>query len=169
LDLCAPGWSICDNLEELAAYTGPAGCAHAVAPDYPNFGTGPRGDDPDGVPIPASPGGAFFVAAITSDGNGRCKQDPTLHDDVFGCGNLGREPASGCGPLDRTTSDLCQGLHDYIWPGGVGGDNPATDFGYASGAEWSWWCGATGDSLREADVIVKDDPDRQGGVLCCRD
>jgi hypothetical protein len=61
---------------------------------------------------------------------------------VFGCGNLGYRPSTGCGVLDRASGTLCSAL---VAP---------------------WSCGS--DNVAEALHIVKPGS-LVGGVLCCRD
>ncbi|MFO0749616.1 MAG: MopE-related protein [Myxococcota bacterium] len=165
-DLCPTGWHICYGPDDVAQRVGGGGanaCVDAVDPFYPNFGSGPV-DSPD-VTVP--PGGAFFAtraqagALECSDGvNGQALAGGI---GVFGCGNMGATvPAGTCGPLDRQAGLLCGGLRGTeLLPA----DDPATDFGYAQPAEWAWSC--SGVELQ--DTLVKTMPDRQGGVLCCKD
>ena len=169
-DLCANGWHVCYGPDDVAARVGGLGCADAVDPDYPNFGSL---DPVLGVTVP--PGAAFFATrATTTDGvcadGVNAPMDPpdllasiTL-DNVFGCGNLGAVPALSCGDLDRAANAICAYLRDAA---DSGLDNPAVDYGYALLTEWGWSCGLVpGDELAS---LVKLLPDRQGGVMCCRD
>ncbi|MEZ4268534.1 MAG: MopE-related protein, partial [Myxococcota bacterium] len=172
-DLCAPGWRVCNGPDDVASRTGEAGCADAVSATYPNFGTGDFGFDPTGVPIPqppAGPGGAFFMTRTSGPGTGLCEDvvngTPTSFNDVFGCGNLGRPVSGTCSPLNRFGSDLCNGLQNYIWPGSSDKDNPASDYGYDTAADWAWSCGSNG--VQESNNVVKRFPNQQGGVICCK-
>ena len=168
-DLCATGWHVCYGPDDVAERTGANACAHAVDPNYPNFGSG-LPDDSISVP----PGGAFFATTATTT-DGVCADgvnapvdppdvlDVIAMDNVFGCGNMGAVPQLACGALDRAANTLCAYLRDAA---DSGLDNPATDYGYALLAEWGWSCGVTvGDELAN---LVKLYPDRQGGVMCCR-
>ncbi|MFT7679487.1 MAG: hypothetical protein ACI8QC_003489 [Planctomycetota bacterium] len=166
-DLCAEGWSICSTISQVTTHMGEGGCDDAVAVTYPNYGTGPIGVDEGGVLLDITPGGAFFVTAVTGNGTGRCADEPSAHDDAFGCGNLGRRSiASTCGGLNRFSGNLCGGLRSYYY---VLQDNPANDFGYETAEDWAWSCSGAVLSRLEPDTIVKTKADQQGGVMCCRD
>ncbi len=154
-DLCAIGWHVCYGPEDVDARLGAGDCSDALDPRYPNFGSGPLAS---GLSVP--PGAAFFATAARTDGAG-CSDgvgDQARASGVFGCGNLGAA-TDACGALDRASGALCAGLRD----GAAGqGDHPASDYGYAAPEEWAWSCAADGAPLKSA-------PDRQGGVLCCKD
>jgi len=169
-DLCAPGWHVCYGPDDVAVRTGDSGCMEAVDVDYPNYGSL---DPVEGVSVP--PGGAFFATRATTT-SGVCADgvnapmdppdvlDAISRDNVFGCGNMGAVPGQECGGLNRAANELCAYLQDAS---DDELDNPATDYGYALLAEWGWSCGVTpGEELAN---LVKLFPDRQGGVMCCRD
>jgi len=166
-DLCGVGWHVCRGPEDFADHA-PAGCVDAVDPFYADFGAGTYGVGADMAPLEPPPGGAFFVARGAID-QGVCVDSvpavPLPSAGVFGCGNLGYETSSvTCGDFDRMAGPLCEGLRDVsVLPG----DNPATDWGYATAATWAWACGTTPGEERAA--LVKSLADRQGGVLCCKD
>ncbi|PKN55274.1 MAG: hypothetical protein CVU56_22105 [Deltaproteobacteria bacterium HGW-Deltaproteobacteria-14] len=174
-DLCAPGWHLCDGPHDVDIRTSGLGCADAVAADYPNFGTGPLGIWDDRTvpvtPVTVPPGGAFFMTQASGSGVGVCEDQvngiPVWFNDVFGCGNMGRPSSSNCAPLNRFGHNNCTGLQDYIWSGSHNLDNPATDYGYVGADSWAWDCSGTGTD--EAKKVTKRFPDRQGGVICCKD
>jgi hypothetical protein len=145
-DLCAPGWHVCLDANEVESASG-AGCMGATRPTDPAL---------------------LFVTRQSSNGCGVCAtgtrttpdcdslactagclQTEQISDDVFGCGNYGPVPGGSCGPLDRYSQDLCDAI-----------------------ASWGWSCdapGAVDDSGRcESYTIAHDNP-ATGGVLCCRD
>jgi hypothetical protein len=87
-------------------------------------------------------GGTSSVFYLTfQSGIGQQKCGPGT-DDVFGCGNLGFRPSSGCGVLDRASGNLCVAL----------------------GAPWTCGSDQTGEALN-----VSKPSSALGGVLCCRD
>ena len=170
VDLCPAGWHVCYGPDDVAARVGGAGCSDAVDPHYPNFGTADLAPD-----LSLPPGGAFFATraraydGVCADGVNPPEAPQDLlallaADNVFGCGNLGAAPSLACGDLDRAANTLCAWLQDMA---DALVDNPATDYGYALLAEWAWSCGASPGA--ELASLVKAFPDRQGGVLCCRD
>jgi len=174
-DLCAPGWHVCNGPNDVDIRTGGLGCTDAVAADYPNYGTGDLGiyDDRTTPPTPITlpPGGAFFMTQASGSGVGVCEDQvngvPVWFNDVFGCGNMGRPSSSNCAPLNRFGHNLCTGLQDFIWSGSHDLDNPATDYGYDTLESWAWACPGSG--TNEANQVTKRYPDRQGGVICCKD
>jgi hypothetical protein len=146
-DLCADGWHVCTGAADVDLSSA-SGCDGAT--------------DVEGSAL-------FFATRQTSNGCGRCAtgsitdalcdsetcideclQTEHTSNDVFGCGNFGATaPILECGPLDRFSNNLCDGL---------------------AGSPWS--CDlpdATDDSgLCEAYTLSKSDVSH-GGVLCCRD
>jgi hypothetical protein len=162
-DLCAAGWHVCHGPGDVAARA-TDGCALAVDPFYANFGVPPFGEDATGTPLVPPPGGAFF-ATRASDATcgdvvvGGAGPGASTYS-IQGCGNLGLEGA--CAPLDRMAGPLCGGLTDTM---STDADNPATDWGYPSADTWAWQCTAAA----ERATLIKRFPDRQGGVLCCKD
>lgn len=93
---------------------------------------------------------AFFLTRTPSKGNFDCMADPTGStsdaNDIFGCGNMGYPMTTdgSCAPLTKSSSDLCNALDTNIWT-----------------------CGS--DRYQEANKVTKTDPDRSGGVLCCKE
>ncbi len=163
-DLCPAGWHVCYGPDDVAQRLDNGDCGDAVDPFYPNFGSGPLATE---VSVP--PGGAFFASAARSAGAG-CDEGVNAGavagaSGVFGCGNMGTSAvANSCGFFDRIAGPLCSGLRDSE---PTLADDPATDYGYAQSAEWAWSCGATPGN--ELTALRKTLPDRQGGVLCCKD
>ena len=160
-DLCAVGWHVCRGPDDLGMRA-PNGCADAIDPFYPGFGTGDYGADIG--PPPVLPGGAFFVGrgAFGTTCLDAVNGLPLAAGGIFGCGNLGLADQR-CGGFGRAAGTRCAGLRDQVQSAA---DNPATDWGYDVEADWAWSCGVTGN---ERDRLIKRFPDRQGGVLCCKD
>jgi len=162
-DLCPAGWHVCYGPDDVAQRLDNGDCSDAVDPLYPNFGSGALA--PEVAPVP--PGGAFFASAARSSGGG-CDEGvngPSGASGVFGCGNMGTSsPANSCGFFDRIAGPMCGGLRDAE---PTQADDPATDYGYALSSEWAWSCGPTAGN--ELAALRKTLPDRQGGVLCCKD
>ncbi|MCC6622569.1 MAG: hypothetical protein IT385_15000 [Deltaproteobacteria bacterium] len=164
-DLCPAGWHVCYGPDDVAQRVGAAGCDDAVDPLYPNFGSGAV----DTLELSVPPGGAFFATRAQADllscEDGVSAGGLLGAARVFGCGNMGGLLAPpGCGLFDRQASALCAALRNLE---ALPADNPATDYGYAEPGEWAWSCGAT--PGQEQVNLVKILPDRQGGVLCCKD
>ena len=125
--LCASGWHICeDYLDVLQNLPLGKDCTHAWT------GTDKR----------------FFATLQSSQGNGICTSTGT--NDVFGCGNYGHNPGTGCGVLNYFSSEDCM----------------AIKYPY-TGAPETWRCGGTGDSSNELTTVVKLQS-IGGGVLCCQ-
>jgi len=161
-DLCAPGWHVCRGPADLAARRG--SCSDAVDPFYPNFGNGDFGNGTQGILAPY-PGGAFFVARGVSAATcvDAVNGVPPGGSGIFGCGNLGLANTR-CGGFTRAAGTNCGGLRNQsVAPG----DDPAIDWAYDLEGDWAWSCGGAGGT--ERDRLTKRFPDRQGGVLCCRD
>jgi len=161
-DLCPAGWHVCYGPDDVEQRLDNGDCTDAVDPFYPNFGSGPVAAE---VSVP--PGGAFFASAARAAGAG-CTEGVnggSGASGVFGCGNMGTASiADSCGFFDRIAGPLCAGLRDSE---PTLADDPATDYGYALSSEWAWSCGPTaGNELAQ---LKKTLPDRQGGVLCCKD
>ncbi len=162
-DLCPAGWHVCYGPDDIAQRLGNGDCTDAVDPFYPNFGSA---DPAAEVSVP--PGGAFFASAARAAAD-TCEDGvnagATSGAAIYGCGNMGADPgANDCGFFDRVAGALCGGLRDVE---AVLADDPATDYGYALSAEWAWSCGSTAGN--ELASLRKVFPDRQGGVLCCKD
>ena len=120
-DLCAAGWHVCESAEEIRR-SSPTECESAV----------PFGHV------------AFFVTRTRSTPFGLCLPDPTLANDLHGCGNFGAPESGGCQPLDRRLSFV------------------------ECGRSAAWKCGDEQNHLDEANLVTKIGAS-EGGVLCCRD
>ena len=150
-DLCADGFHVCYGAKDLLDRNS-KGCGDIL--------------------LDAKPGPAFFLARSSSTGAFNCSQDstqfgnPGTSNDLFGCGNLGCgldfKAYPTCIPLDRASHDMCKGLRN---------DKNCGDWcahlGKFAGEPNVWDCGSN--SVDEANAVVKSDPTRQGGVLCCSD
>jgi hypothetical protein len=88
---------------------------------------------------------AFFLVRAGASAQGLCNPDPRTANDLHGCGSLGQPETEGCQPLERRL-----GFSDCQATGGV------------------WACGASGEHLNEANLVVKTGA-TLGGALCCRD
>jgi hypothetical protein len=97
-DLCQVGWHVCGTGAEVAAKTGPAGCAAATVAGH----------------------SAFFAVRQSGDGSATCGAGT---NDLFGCGGAGVAPDTAtCTPLDRFSNDLCAALPS-TWACGTDGTN----------------------------------------------
>jgi len=146
-DLCANGWHVCTGAADVENHA-PNGCATAtLAADPPLLF----------VSRQSSNGCCACASGTRTDSDcdalectTGCAQTADTANDVFGCGNFG-EPPDGtdpfvdCGPLDRSTSNLCA---------------------FLQGSSWS--CDDDGSGLCEGFAIVHGGSD-YGGALCCRD
>jgi len=96
-DLCATGWHVCADKEEVAAAS-PTGCEGAVAPGTPN-------------------NGVLFITRQRSTNNIVCEDRASAmgNNDVFGCGNLGPtlDPSKNCAPLNRALASQHDGSCDF--------------------------------------------------------
>ncbi len=145
-DLCAEGWHVCEGAVELTALL-PSGCAGVL-----------ESNDPPALFLTRQSSNGCGVCALgqrTDDDcdsagcTARCMPTARIANDLFGCGNFGASVPSSCGPLDRSTANLCEGLPGSPWRCDAPG--PEDDQG-----------------LCEAYTITKESP-THGGVLCCRD
>ena len=95
--LCASGWHVCADKEEVAAAS-PDGCAGAV---------------PAGTPR----NGLLFITRQRSTNNIVCEDraSATGINDLIGCGNLGTELGAekNCAPLDRAIASQHDGSCDF--------------------------------------------------------
>ncbi|MGI5829661.1 MAG: hypothetical protein ACOX8U_05780 [Bradymonadia bacterium] len=144
-DLCAEGWHVCLGRNDLRSRT-TLGCGNIM----------------QGVHAGTL---AFFLTRTSSTGNHRCAPDtigqPINNNDIFGCGNLGyelklagQEVIDLCDPLTRASHNVCYTLQTPEYSRDV------------------WDCGdrnVSDDTINEAAIVVKKDPDKYGGVLCCMD
>ncbi len=96
-DLCAIGWHVCADKEEVAARS-PSGCASAVPPGTPN-------------------NGLLFITRQRSTNNIVCEDraSATGVNDLIGCGNLGPslDASKNCAPLDRALASQHDGRCDF--------------------------------------------------------
>jgi hypothetical protein len=141
-DLCESGWHVCTGAADVTNHS-PSGCNGATEPADPLlFFTSRQASNGCYVCATGTGTGPDCNAASCATG---CEETAELSNDVFGCGNLGVTAGLvDCGPLDRTSSNLCSGLEN----------------------NWVCWDGGSG--LCEAYAIVHTGP-AYGGVLCCRD
>ncbi len=150
-DLCAPGWHVCFGAKDVLERN-PLGCGGILDVQVKE----PK----------------FFLARTSSTGAFNCSQDstkfgsPGTSNDLFGCGNLGCsmnfKTYPTCNPLNRASHNLCKGLRND-----KGCGDWCSHLGKFAGEPNVWDCGTN--STLEANNVVKKDPTRQGGVLCCSD
>jgi hypothetical protein len=103
-DLCAIGWHICRDADDVADSSGTGSCS----------------DETDQTDERAP---AFFGTGQSGPGSGLCGVGA---NDLFGCGSLGSEPGGGCGTLTRYSHDLCAAL-EPPWDCGVDTSAEATN------------------------------------------
>ncbi len=120
-DLCAVGWHVCTTNAQVAAKSSTGDCSGVTT------GVGSS---------------VFFATLQSGSGNALC--EATGANDLFGCGNIGTTPNSGCNPLTRSSGNLCGGL----------------------GAPWV--CTSLNGGYDETQRVVKT-ASAGGGVLCCTD
>ena len=150
-DLCAEYWHVCYGAKDVLERN-PHGCTDIAA----------------GAPA----GPKFFLARTSSTGAFNCSQDstkfgtPGTSNDLFGCGNLGcpldLKTYPTCNPLNIASHDTCKGLRNDKNCGSW-----CAHLGKFAGEPNTWDCGTS--TTLEANNVVKSDPTRQGGVLCCSD
>jgi hypothetical protein len=178
-DLCASGWHVCFGKVDVLSRNA-LGCVNIM----------------DGAKSPAfflartSSTGAFDCSQDSTLFGG-----PGTSNDIFGCGDLGCPMVQGtcatgtdncdplkdcktcptgykclngssctagtCYPLTTGSHDLCKGLRN---DGGCG--SWCNHLGKYTSLSNTWDCGT--DTTQEANNVIKDDPDTQGGVLCCQ-
>ncbi len=145
-DLCADGWHVCEGAVELTAVV-PDGCAGAVnAGDPPVIFLTRQSSNGCGV---CALGQRMDADCDALQCTASCLPTSRIANDLFGCGNFGQLIETSCGPLNRSTTNLCSALAGSPWRCDAAG--PEDDNG-----------------LCEAYTIVKESP-THGGVLCCRD
>jgi hypothetical protein len=140
-DLCAAGFHVCRSAADVGAHSrngcsgandAPSGTFFATRQSGPGCSQCATGDDP----------------GCDSDScRAGCAQTPTMANDIFGCGTMGKMITSlSCAPLTRASDDLCRALPS------------------------SWHCRGGGATAvkREAAVVAKPES-TGGGVLCCAD
>jgi len=180
-DLCAEGWHVCLGKMDVT-YRSPTGCdGIMVGAESPAF-----------FLTRTSSTGAFNCSP---DAMGSL----TTVNDIFGCGDLGcPATADTCAPLTLGSHDGCKSLKSLgncscaflgeLDPsdasyeegnmtdvkcspssGGCGWCKPLNYWNYALSIALPdvWDCGGYGST--EANDVIKTDPNRQGGVLCCKD
>jgi hypothetical protein len=91
-DLCAAGWHLCRNPDDVAAHSSSGGCEGAVV----------AGEQ------------RFFLVAVGASPMGICAPDGTASNDLHGCGGLGQAEAETCAPLSRR-----MGFADCLATGGT--------------------------------------------------
>jgi hypothetical protein len=142
-DLCELGWHVCLGADDVTT-SSPTGCDGATNPGDPPlfFVTRQSSNGCDDCATGTRVAPDCNSSACTTG----CAETASTSNDVFGCGNVGAQPPfPGCGPLDRSSGNLCASL-----PGS------------------SWSCMDDGSGLCEAYAIVHTDSS-SGGVLCCKD
>ncbi len=96
-DLCAPGWRVCEDKEDVAA-SSPTGCDGAVPPGTPN-------------------NGILFITRQRSTNNIICENRAQAmgSNDIFGCGNLATtlDASRNCAPLNRALASQHDGACDF--------------------------------------------------------
>ena len=99
-DLCAQGWHVCADPEEVARRS-PTDCESAA---------------PSAHPI-------FFLVTAGASPLGICKADRASTNDIHGCGNLGQPESEGCQPLERRMGFAdCLGTNQ-VWKCGTAEDH----------------------------------------------
>lgn len=140
-DLCEAGWHVCSSSDEVTTSGGCTGATQAGDPLL-FFVSRQSSNGCQHCATGTLTGPSCNAAACTPN----CKEAAATSNDVFGCGNFGVPgPFLECGPLDRTSNNLCTGLSSS-----------------------SWSCKDDGSGLCEAYVLVHSSP-ASGGALCCRD
>lgn len=99
-DLCAQGWHVCRNAEEVASAS-PTDCESAADPEHPQF---------------------FLVRAGASS-QGVCAPVAVAANDLHGCGTLGQPESEACQPLERRLSFADCAASSGAWICG-GADDP---------------------------------------------
>jgi hypothetical protein len=145
-DLCAPGWHVCLDANEVSTVTS-TGCAGATQAGDPALLFLTR-QSSNGCAVCAT-GTRTDADCNSASCTAGCLQTEHLSNDVFGCGNYGATPTASCSPLNRFSGNLCGSIAGQSWSCNQPG--PADDSG-----------------LCETFTIVHSNP-RTGGVLCCRD
>ncbi len=102
-DLCAAGWHLCRNTQEVSR-SSPDGCdAVALLPFF--FITAQSGP---GCGVCATGTDSSCTGASCQQG---CLQTAVTANDVFGCGGIGDLPdPRSCSPLNRFSNNNCQAL-----------------------------------------------------------
>jgi len=78
-DLCAEGWHVCRNGDDVANHSPSGDCEGCVAADEM----------------------LFFLVATGASPMGICSPDPQAVNDLHGCGGLGQPEDQSCAPLSR--------------------------------------------------------------------
>jgi hypothetical protein len=91
-DLCALGWHVCENSEDVRNHSPSHDCEGCVLPGEPRF----------------------FLVAAGASAMGICSPDPGAANDLHGCGGLGQPESPECAPLTRR-----MGFADCLATGGV--------------------------------------------------
>lgn len=119
-DLCAVGWHVCESANEAERHS----------------------DDCDDAVEPANGSPIFFATRQPSATSG-CSSNMG-DSNIIGCGNIGGQPSSGCGPLNaRLDNEDCARYRP-------------------------WLCGDDEMSVSTELRLVTKPGSTRGGVLCCR-
>jgi hypothetical protein len=78
-DLCASGWRLCKNSQDLASHSPTGDCEGSIV----------EGDL------------RFFLVGMGASPQGVCFDDPATTNDLHGCGVRGQPETTGCSPLFR--------------------------------------------------------------------
>jgi len=144
-DLCAAGWHICTDYQDVNINSNHAGCTPA--------GVGLTGDylflsrqSSNGCGICAEGKSVDKTVCNSAACRAGCLQSEFISNDVFGCGNYGAVPGD-CPPFNHFSSNLCSQISSRGWAC----TSPQDPIGYC-----------------ETYTIKHSNPDN-GGVLCCKD
>jgi choice-of-anchor A domain-containing protein len=145
-DLCAPGWHVCLDANDVARASG-SGCSGATQPgDSPLLFLTRQSSSGCSQCATGSRTDAACSSATCAPG---CLQTEHISNDVFGCGNYGAATnPTACNPLDRFSHNMCSFIAGQGWSCNEPG--PADDSG-----------------LCETFTIKHSNPST-GGVVCCR-
>jgi len=143
-DICAVGWHICTDYNDVNINTNNKGCVDA--------GAGVTGDylwlsrqSSNGCAICAL-GTSVATNCNSVACTAGCLQTAAISNDVFGCGNYGGVPGN-CAPFNRFSGNLCGSINSRGWTC----TSPQDPIGYC-----------------ESYDILHSNPSN-GGVLCCKD
>ena len=121
LDLCATGFHICHNANEVNLRS-PTGCQGAV--NDPNLFFATR-QGSTGCAICAQGSSTDPTQCTGCSCAMNCATSALTGNDLFGCGTIG-DTLTNCGPLDRFSNDLCAALGPP-WQCGSDGCNEANN------------------------------------------
>ncbi len=182
-DLCAEEWHVCLGRDDVA-YRSPKGCEEAmIDAESPAFflartsSTGAFNCAPDTIGSPTSVNDLFGCGDLGCpiDQASCAPLDRGSHDL---CKGIRNKPTSTCecyflGELSPSDASYVEGDFETVKcapsSGGCGWCLPLDYWNKKLGVTHpdAWECGTNGQ--QEANNAVKNYPDQQGGVLCCRD